>query len=381
MLIMRGHKLRIYPTAQQKELLSKYFGCARWVYNNTLADVIDTNCYFDMKFHGRRIRDFTWPYANKDFKPWLKEAPSTVITQSLRDLERAFKNLKEGRAKFPKFKKKSHTQSIRFQLDQRIIKTYFSPGKLLKVPKLGELKVRWHEKRLPTSNPGTVTITKEATGRYHVSFMCEEEIKVAPKKEFKVGVDLGINDVFVCSNSYKSGSPKYFRKYQRRLKLTQRKLKRKKKLGTRRRERIRQRVAKIHNQIKYARRNFIHNQINLIVKSSTHIALEDLAVKNMMKNSKLAKSIADSSFSFIKTTFEYKAAWYGSKIVIINRFVPTSKLCHVCKNKNSNLKLHHRSWTCSNCGTNHDRDINAARNIYLAAVSYTHLTLPTSREV
>ena len=362
---MKGHKLRIYPTAQQKEVLERYFGCARWVYKYALEDVINNNVYFDLKIYSKEISDLRWKY-NKNYIPWLAEPPFTILSQSLIDLERAFKNLKEGRAKFPKFKKKSHTQSIRFQLDQRIIKTYFSPGKLLKVPKLGELKVRWHEKRLPTSNPKMVTITKEATGRYHVSFMCEEEIKVVPKKEFKVGVDLGINDVFVCSNGYKSGSSRYFRKYQIRLKLTQRKLKRKT-FGSKRRERIRQRVAKIHNQIKYARRNFIHNQINLIVKSSTHIALEDLAVKNMMKNSKLAKSIADSSFNFIKTTFEYKAAWYGSKIVIINRFVPTSKLCHVCKNKNVNLKLHHRSWTCSNCGTNHDRDINAARNIYLAA--------------
>ena len=366
MLVMRGHRLRIYPTLKQEELLKKYFGCARWVYNYALHDVITNNFYFDCNIYSKEISDFRDASKYKIYKPWLKEVPRVILEQSLRDLDRAFINCKEGRSKFPKYKKKSHTQSIRFTLDQRVINSYFISGKLLRVTKLGVLEVRWHENRLPTSNPKMITITKEATGRYYVSFTCEERITIKSRKEFKVGVDLGINDVFVVSNGYKSGAPKYFRKHSRKLKLNQRKLKRKK-LGSNRRERIRQKVAKIYSRIKYARRNFIYKEVNLIVKSSTHIALEDLNVKGMLKNSKLSKSIADSNFSRIKTIFEYKALWYGSKIVTINRFIPTSKLCHVCKSKNSNLKLHHRSWTCSNCGTVHDRDINAARNIYFAA--------------
>jgi len=366
MLVMRGHRLRIYPSEVQEELLKNYFGCARWVYNYALHDCISNNTYFDYHIYSREISDFRDPCKYKVYKPWLKEVPRSILTQSLKDLERGFTNLVEKRTKFPRFKKKTHSQSIRIQLDQRVISTYFISGKLIRIPKLGELDVRWHEKRLPTSNPGSVTITKESTGRYYISFSCEEMIVIRPRNEYKVGVDLGVKDVFVCSNGYKSGAPKFFRNSQRKLKLAQRKLKRKT-LGSNRRERIRIKVAKIHSRIKYARRNFIHQQVNKIVRSSTHIGLEDLHVKGMMKNSKLAKSIADSSFGFIRITFEYKALWYGSKIVIINRFTPTSKLCHVCNNKNQNLKLHQRSWTCEKCNTVLDRDVNAARNIYLAA--------------
>jgi putative transposase len=379
--IQRAYKLRIYPTARQLGLLAMFFGAARWVWNTCLA--WRAHAY---RAHGERVtgvdfsRELTWlkrmaPYA------WLADVPATILTQALRDQDRAFANFFTGRARYPRFKRRRSAQSIRFQLDQRVVAGMFRAGELLRLPGLGALKVRWS--RLPTGVPKMVTVRRDACGRYFVSFMVEEEIHALPQKTNAVGVDVGLKDVVVTSDGEKSGNPRYLRKYLRRLKRQSRNLSRKCK-GSQRWKRQRQRVARLHARISDARQDFLHKTTTELVREHGAIAIEDLAVKGLCRT-RLAKSMADASLGELRRQLEYKAAWYGRELLIADRFAPTSKTCSACGTVQAEMPLKVRAWTCPDCGTAHDRDVNAAKNVLMFATaggagSYARggLTIPSA---
>lgn len=364
MITQRAYKYRIYPTVSQRKQLSVDFGCARFVWNRCLD--LRTKAYeadqtrYNYVSLGKQVTE----WKRGEF-PWLADASSVVLAQSLIDQDKAFQNffrlVKLGQKPgYPKFKSKYQRQSVRYTLDQRHITSTYSAGEFLKLPKLGFLKVRWSQ--IPAGIPKMATVSKDPSGRYFVSFSCEVEIEALPITGLAIGLDLGIKDVVVASDGFKSGNPRNLKKQLRGLKHQQRRLSRMQK-GSNRRMKQRVRVAKIHARIAAMRVGFLHKTTTALIRRADVLALEDLNVSGMMKNHHLAGAIADVGMSEFRRQVEYKAAWYGRTVVIANRFAPTSKACSECGSYQQNMPLKIREWTCPDCGTRHNRDINAAKNI------------------
>lgn len=373
--VQRSYKLRIYPTASQAQRLACDFGCARWVWNTCLAWRSD--CY---KAEGESVtgvdfsRELTFLKRLPGYE-WLAEAPATILTQKLRDQDRAFRNFFEGRASYPRFKKKHHAQGIRYQLDQRQVAGMFRPGALLKVPKLGALKVRWS--RLPGGVPKMVTVSRDAAGRYFAAFMVEEEVQPMPEKPNGIGVDLGVKDLAITSDGERYGAARPLKRLLRRLKHAQRVLSRRRK-GSGNWHRQRRLIARLHARIADLRRELTHQASHAIVAGAGLIAIEDLNVRGMSASAKgtaeqpgrrvrqkagLNRAILDASLGELRRQIEYKAQWHSRELVVVDRWAPSSKSCSHCGHVLDDLPLSVRAWTCPDCGTEHDRDVNAACNL------------------
>ncbi len=360
MIIQKSYKFRFYPTAQQEEQLAKEFGCARWVWNRALIEKDYAYKNWSVSLSNIDISRHITQYKKADY-PWLSEATAGVLTQKLIDQDKAFDNFFKGRAKFPKFKKKSHAQSIRYQMDQRCVLNNYRAGELLKLPKLGELNIKWSQ--VPGGIPKMVTVSKSASGKYFVSFMCEVEQNRLPKTGKDVGIDIGIKDVVVTSEGFYSGAPKFTYKYQRKLKKEQRILSRKKK-GSNGWKKQRIVVARVHEKIANSRKDFLHKVTTKLVRENDVIYVEDLNVKGMLKNHKLSKAVADVGIFELNRQIEYKAAWNDKQVIKISRWFPSTKTCSSC-GQIHDMPLSKRVMECD-CGLVMDRDENAAINIKAA---------------
>ena len=383
MIAQRAHKFRIYPNAAQRQQLAVEFGNARFVWNTALFARQQVRLLHGRADLGERVNRKTGEVravktvdcgvldaaitqlSREPGYEFLSEGTRACLTQTLIDQDKAFKNFFEGRAKFPKFKGRFDKQAIRYQLDQRQVARTYAAGSLLKLPKLGALKVRWS--RIPAGTPKMATVSKDASGRYFVAFMCEEFIKPLAPAGQTVGVDLGICDVAVTSDGHKSGNPRHLKAKLKHLKRQQRRLSRMTK-GSNRRNRQRAKVAKLHAHIAASRADFLHKTTTAIVKRADVIGLEDLHVKGMVKNQHLARAIADVGMGEFRRQVEYKAKWYGREVVIVDRWAPTSKTCSGCGHRTVKMPLSVREWTCAECGAVHDRDVNAAINIKRLAI-------------
>ena len=362
MKTMKSYKFRFYPDAQQAEQLGKEFGCARFVWNQGLIRReyayqqwgVSLSSAYDISSQITGLKKL-------ESHAWLKDATAGALQQKLIDQDKAFDNFFKGRASFPKFKKKSHAQSIRYQLDQRCVLNNYRAGELLKLPKLGELKVRWSQ--IPGGIPKMVTVSKSASGKYFVGFMCEVEQGLKPMTGRIVGIDVGIKDVVVTSDGFHSGAPKYTYFYQRKLRKAQRVLSRKKK-GSNGWKKQRIVVARIHEKIANSRKDFLHKVTTKLVSENDIICVEDLNVSGMMKNRCLSKAVADVGIFELNRQIEYKAAWYEKQVVKISRWFPSTKTCSACGNIRK-MKLSQRVYECE-CGLVLDRDLNAAINIKAA---------------
>ena len=359
MKIMKAYKFRLQPTPEQVEQLSKEFGCARFVWNQGLIRReyayqqwgVSLSSAYDISSQITGLKKL-------ESHEWLKEATAGALQQKLIDQDKAFDNFFKGRASFPKFKKKSHAQSIRYQMDQRQVLNNYRAGELIKLPKLGELKVKWSQ--VPGGIPKMVTVSKSASGKYFVSFMCDVEQALKPVTGKIVGIDVGIKDVIVSSDGLHSGAPKFTYKYQRQLKKAGRKLSKKKK-GSNGWHKQRIVVAKIHEKIANSRKDFLHKLTTNLVSENDVICVEDLNVSGMLKNRKLSKAVADVGIFELNRQIEYKAEWYGKQVVKISRWFPSTKTCSSCGNIRI-MKLSQRVYECE-CGLIIDRDLNAAINI------------------
>lgn len=356
---MKAYKFRLYPTQDQQKKLFIEFGNARFVWNHALS--------MRLKAYKRRKESLNYVLMNKHITKikkcskydWLRQSASSVLTQKLIDLDAAYTNFFKGRAKFPKFKKKSHSQSIRYALDQRKVLNNYRAGELLRLPKLGELKVKWSQ--VPAGIPKMVTVRKSSSGKYFVSFMCEVEQVLKPITGKAVGVDVGIKDVVVTSDGFYSGSPRFTYKYARKLKKAQRVLSKKKK-GSNRYNKQRILVAKIHEKIANSRKDFLHKLTTKLVSENDVICVEDLNVSSMMKNRCLSKAVADVGIFELNRQIEYKSAWYGKQVVKISRWFPSTKTCSGCGSIKK-MELSDRKYNCPSCDLNMCRDLNAAHNI------------------
>lgn len=278
------------------------------------------------------------------------------MQQALRHLQTAYNNFFKKHNRFPKFKRKHDRQSAEFTRSG----FKFKDGNLYLAKIKAPIDVRW-SRNLP-SDPSTVTISKDRLGRYFVSMLCEDKIDLLPVSPKTVGIDLGIKSVVVTDSGWESGNPKYTAKYEQKLAKAQRRLS-KKKIGSQNRYKAKRKVARIHAKIADCRKDFTHKLTTKLVTENQVISTESLKVKNMLKNPKLSKAINDCNWGELSRQLEYKANWYGRTLVSIDQWFPSSKTCSYCGHKRETLKLSVRNWTCSECGTEHDRDINAAKNI------------------
>ena len=356
MKVKRAYRFRFYPDQQQERLLAQTFGCVRFVYNSILR--YRTDAYYQAQTKVNYIGANAKLTEIKQLPElaFLNDVSSVPLQQCLRNQQTAFKNFFEGRAKYPTFKSKRHRQSAEF--------TYraftFKNGELKLAKCDMPLNVRW-SRELP-SEPTTVTVSKDHAGRYFVSCLCEFEPTLLPITDKKIGIDVGIKDLFVTSDGFKSGNPRHTANYAAKLAKYQRRLA-KKKLGSKNRLKAKRKVARIHAKIADCRSDNLHKLSRRLVNENQVICAENLAVKNMIKNPKLAKHIADASWGEFTRQLEYKSGWVGRTYVEIGRFFPSSKRCSCCGFVKNKLPLDVRSWECPECGTTHDRDVNAARNI------------------
>ena len=355
--MFKSFKYRLYPTAPQAEKINQNIGCARFVYNQLLDDRIKV--YRETKQRSKK----TYCDLKKEYA-FLKEADSRALLNARENLDVAYdKFFKEPNTGFPKFKAK-HKCRWSYTTDNTHDAVRFD-GNRLRLPKVGYIKVvehRPHEGRIISA-----TISHERSGEYYASVLCEvEHPEPLPVTDKVIGIDLGLHDFIVCSDGERVEAPKYFRKSEQKLARIQRAFSRTQK-GSNGHEKARLKVARCHQKIKNQRNDFLQKLSTKLIRENQVICLEDLSIEGMERNHKLAKSVTDASFSRFVSMLEYKAEWYGRKIIKIDRFYPSTQLCSGCGYKNESVKglsgLKSRSWTCPECGKVHDRDLNAARNI------------------
>jgi len=354
--LLKAFKFRIYPTEEQKTLVVKTFGCCRFVYN----------CFLDRKirFYETERKTLSYSSCSKELtelkleKPWLSEVDSIALQQSLRDLDAAYDNYFNGSG-FPKFKSRhSNRHSYRTQVVNNNIKV---EGNRIQLPKLGW--VRFAKSRDVEGRIQNVTVSRTPAGRYFISVCCETEIEKLPKLTNKIGIDMGVKNFCYISNEGPVENPKYLRILEKQLARVQRQLASKEK-GSRNYHKARLKVARIHERIANQRRDFLHKLSTRLIHENQVIYLEDLRISQMVKDSRLAKSILDCSWSEFFRMMEYKAGWYGRDVFYLDAFFPSSQECSVCHSQNPEVKdLMVRTWTCPNCGAVHDRDENASINL------------------
>ena len=358
----KAYKFRLYPNEEQKQLFAKTFGCSRAIWNMMLADKIK-------HYEDTKETLYNTPAQYKKEFPWLKEVDSLALANVQLNLQRAYKNFFRSGFGFPKFKKKSHAQSYKTNNINNNSSIVLENG-FVKLPKVGWVKVKAHRQISGVIKSATISMTP--TGKYHVSILCETEMTPLPKSNSSVGIDLGISDFAILSTGEKITNHRFLFSLSKKLAKEQKRLSRRalvaqkegRKLSdSKNYQKQRMKIAKIHEKIANQRKDFLNKLSTYLIKNHDVICIEDLSSKNLMKNHKLAKSIGDVSWYEFVRMLEYKANWYGKQISKINRWYPSSQICSDCGFSSGKKLLSVREWTCTNCGSHHDRDINASINI------------------
>ena len=360
-----AYKCRVYPTPEQASLLNRTFGCIRVVWNRTLAQR-HARWHTDRRgtSYADTDRALTAMKALPEFD-WLAEVSSVPLQQALRHQHTAFTAFFAKRARYPRFKSRNSKQSASFTRSAFRMKT----GALWLAKTTEPLRFVWSWPDIDVTglDPSTVTVSRDPDGRWFVTFAVDVDAPTPSELTGdSVGVDLGLTDFAVLSTGERIGHPRHMQRHERRLKRYQRRLARKQR-GSNNRKKAKTKVARAHCRVRDARRDFLHKTSTGLVRRFDGIAIEDLAVANMVRNRSLAKSISRTGWAELRTLLAYKAHRDGRTLAVVDRFYPSSKTCSACGHLLATLSLKTRTWQCPSCGTRHDRDINAAKNIMVAA--------------
>jgi putative transposase len=358
----KAYRYRFYPTAEQENLLRRTMGCARLVYNKALAYRTESWYERQERVGYRETSSMLTNWKKEEELDFLNEVSCVPLQQGLRHLQTAFTNFFAGRAKYPNFKKKHNGGSAEFT------KSAFrwKDGQVFLAKCTTPLPIRWSKQIPEGCIPSTITVKMTPAGRWFVSILVDDyTIKPLPKIDKTIGLDVGITSLIATSEGNKIANPKHFKKLRKKLRRKQKAWARKQK-GSNNREKARVQVAKVYAQIADARKDFLHKLTTQIIRENQTIIVEDLGVKNMVKNHKLALAISDASWGELIRQLAYKCEWYGRELIKIDRWFPSSKRCGNCGHIVDKLPLNIREWKCPKCGTNHDRDINASKNILAA---------------
>lgn len=364
MQVKRAFRFRFYPSPEQELILARTFGCARFAYNHMLR--LRSDAWLkEQKRVGYHETSAALTLLKKQPEfVWLNEVSSVPVQQALRHLQTAFVNFFAKRARYPQFKLKDGPQSAEYTTS-----AFKWDGKDLRLAKMdAPLAIRWSRTLPKGAKPTTVTVSRDASGRYFVSLLCDDAVAAKPNVDAKVGIDLGLSHFAILSTGEKIAAQNTFRKSETKLAKLQRRLAKKTK-GSARRKKAKLKVARLHAKIADSRRDFLHKLSTRLINENQVIAVESLSVSNMKKNRCLSKSISDASWAEFLRQLEYKANWYGRELVGIDKWYPSSKRCSDCGYTMPKMPLNVRQWTCPECGSIHDRDVNAARNVLAAGLA------------
>jgi putative transposase len=363
-VVKRAYRYRFYPTAEQKQQLAATFGCVRYVYNRALAE--------RSRAWTQEQRRISYAESDKMLTAWKRDPETSWLTEPskgplqavLRHLQGAFDRFWRKQTGYPRFKKKGKSKDSA---------TYFTgcftwrDGRIKLAKQSEPLDIRWSRPLPEGAQPSQVTVSRDGAGRYHVSILVEDVIGEHATTDATIGVDAGITSLCTLSTGEKVPNPRHEQRDRARLATAQRVLARKQK-GSANRAKARLKVARIHARIADRRQDHLHKLSTRLINENQVIAIEDLGVRNMVRNRSLARAISDASWSQFRSMLEYKANWYGRTVVAVDRFYPSSKTCSACGRIADSLPLHMREWVCV-CGVVHDRDVNAAKNILAAGLA------------
>jgi putative transposase len=365
--VKRAFKYRFYPSEVQAAELSRTFGCVRKVYNLALAARSEAWVERRERVSYSATSALLTAWKRTQELAYLNEVSCVPLQQVLRHLQAGFANFFAKRARFPRFKSRKKSRRC---AEYTASAFRFRDGKLTLAKMAEPLDVVWSRPLPDGAVPSTVTVSQDSAGRWFVSLLCQDpDVKPLPANDTAVGVDAGLEHLLTLSTGEKIANPRHERRDRARLAKAQRELCRKQK-GSANRERARLRVARIHARIADRRRDHLHQVTTRLVRDNQTVVIEDLVVRNMVKNRKLARAISDAAWREFRSMLEYKASWYGREVVVVDRFLPSSRLCSGCGALAGNMSLDVRTWTCG-CGAVHDRDVNAAKNILAAGLAVT----------
>lgn len=363
-LVRRAYRYRFYPTPAQEQQLARTFGCVRYVYNRALAERSRVWTQEQRRVSYVDTARMLTSWKREAESVWLGEVSNVPLQQTLRHLQTGFVNFWQKRARYPQFKKKGKTLDSATYMGNAFS---YRDG-LIKLAKQDEpLRIVWSRPLPEGVVPSSVTVSRNNRGQFHISILVETTVNTAPATQRWVGVDAGITSLVTLSTGEKITNPRHERRDRDRLAKAQRDLARKAK-GSNNRAKARLRVAKVYGRIADRRRDHLHKLSTRLIRENQTVVIEDLSVRNMVRNHNLARAISDASWFELRRQLEYKAAWYGREVIAVDRWYPSSKTCSVCGRITEILPLHVREWTCR-CGAVHDRDINAAKNILAAGLA------------
>lgn len=361
----RAFKYRFYPTDAQAAELSRTFGCVRKVYNMALAARTEAWARQERVNYNQTSALLT-AWKKTEELAYLNEVSSVPLQQTLRHLQVAFTNFFGRRAKYPRFKSRKNSRK---SAEYTTSAFRFREGKLTLAKMSQPLDIVWSRTLPVGAKPSTVTVSQDAAGRWFVSLLVEDPaVRPLAGNGNAVGIDVGLSHLLTLSTGEKVVNPRHERRDRRKLAKAQRELSRKAK-GSNNRAKARRKAARVHARIADRRRDHLHKLTTRLVRENQTLVIEDLTVRNMVKNRKLARAISDAAWAQFRSMLAYKAAWYGREVIAVDRFFPSSKLCSHCGAIQAKMPLNVRTWTCGRCGTVHDRDVNSANNLLAAGLA------------
>ena len=364
--VKRTFKYRFYPTDAQAAELLRTFGCVRKVYNMALSARTEAWTLRQERVNYNATSAMLTAWKKTEELAYLNDVSSVPLQQALRHLQTAFTHFFAKRAKYPRFKSKKKSRK---SAEYTTSAFRFLDGKLTLAKMAQPLDIVWSRPLPEGAQPSTVTVSQDAAGRWFVSLLVEDpSVKSLAATDTAVGVDAGLDHLLALSTGGKISNPRHERRDRARLARAQRELSRKAKGDGANRAKARRKVARIHARIADRRRDTLHKLTTRLVRDNQTIVIEDLTVRNLLKNGKLARAISDAAWSEFRSMLEYKAQWYGREVIVVDRWFPSSKLCSNCGTLQEKMPLNVRTWTCQ-CGVTHDRDVNAANNLLAAGLA------------